>query len=746
MASIVDARVSRELESELALLESARAPAAEQERAGGLFNPRHLLALLRANALLIAAIVLASLAVALVATLLTTPRYTATTSFQINEQADRVLKEGDDTLSQTDLYDTDRFIQTQIDILRSRGLAQRVAQSLRLTTDASFYRGMGVEPPGPNVPANIVREMTYGMLAGNLSIDLPRSSRIVQLRFTSNDPQLSARIANAYVREFIAANLQRKFDSSAYARSFVSDQLAEVKARLEASERAVNDYARRAGLFRMREPATGGGESAEGGSTSIVDSSLMQLNRAANEARAQRLAAEGRWRVVAAGNALSQPEVLANGSVQALLTQRAEVQTKLQLDRARHLPDHPSVIQLSAQAAEIDRQLNAVIANVRASLKAQYDAALAAEQRLDSQVNQLKTASLSEQDSAVQYNILTREADTNRILYDGLLQRFKELNAAAGLSASNIAVIDAADPPLGPSSPNLFANLFLGLVIGGAVAGLLVLARDQFDDAIRVPEDIEQKLQLPLLGVIPHSPEDPELALADPKSAVSESYNSLGGTLLYSTPQGLPRVILVTSAQPTEGKSTTSFAIASGLARIGRQVVLVDVDLRRPSLHRRSGTDNKRGMTTLLTSDATVASVAVPGQLPGLSLITSGPVPPSPSELIASPRMHTLIDELAEQYDVVVIDSPPILGLADAPLLAPLADGVMMVIEADRGRRGTLKTALRRLRAMRPVILGAVLTKFDARKNANSYSDYYGQNYYEYRADDGQPTRRARWF
>ncbi len=743
MATLANNRRVRDREPNYAFADEADAETRSADAAGGVFNVRHVLALLRANALLIAAIILAALGIALVSTLLMTPKYTATTSMQINEQADRVLKEGDDTLAQANMYDFDRFLQTQIDILRSRGLAQRVAQSLKLSSDPAFFRAMGVEPPPAETPASAVRDMASGMLSGNLKVDLPRGSRIVLLNFTSNDPQVSARVANAYVREFIAASLQRKYDSSSYARNFVSEQLTEVKGRLEGSERALNDYARAAGLFRMREPVEGEGAS-DAGSASITNTSLMQLNRAANDARAARISAEGRWRVVAAGNALSQPEVLSNPSVQALLTQRADIQAKLQLDRARHLPDHPSAIQLTAQFSEIDRQLNAVIGNVRASLRSQYDAALAAENRLDSKVNELKVSSMAEQDRSVQYNIIAREANTNRILYDGLLQRFKELNAAAGLSASNISVVDAAEPPGGPSSPNLMANLLVALFIGSVLAAGLVLLRDQFDDSIRVPEDIEHKLQLSLLGVIPLSTNDLDLDLLDPKSSVSEAYNSLGGSLLYSTSAGLPQVLLVTSAQPTEGKSTTSYAVANGLARIGRRVVLIDVDLRRPSLHRRVGGDNKLGVTTLLTSDASIDSVVLADKQPGLSLITSGPVPPSPTELIASQRMHALIDELAEKFDVVVIDSPPVLGLADAPLLSPMADGVMMVIEADRGRRGTLKNALRRLRAMRPIILGAVLTKFDSTKNANSYSDYYGNDYYEYKSDDEKPVKRER--
>jgi capsular exopolysaccharide synthesis family protein len=267
--------------------------------------------------------------------------------------------------------------------------------------------------------------------------------------------------------------------------------------------------------------------------------------------------------------------------------------------------------------------------------------------------------------------------------------------------------------------------------------------REQFDDSIKVPEDVESKLHLPLVGVIPKSEGDPEETLADPKSILSEAYNSLGGSLLYSTTEGLPEVILVTSAQPSEGKSTTSYAIAAGFARIGKRTVLIDMDLRRPSIHRKVNFDNSYGMSNLLTSRDPIETVLMDSDKPNLQFITSGPVPPSPTELIASPRMRELIEELASKFDVVVIDSSPVLGLADAPLMAALADGVLMIVEADRSRRGTLKSSLRRLRSMRPVILGAVLTKFDPNKLANRYSEYYGYEYYQYHHDEDSAGSRA---
>jgi len=547
---------------------------------------------------------------------------------------------------------------------------------------------------------------------------------------------MSAFIANAYANEFIQSNLQRKFDSSSYARNFVSEQLAETKNKVEESERALNDYARQNGLIRTRDAMSSGSSkdgSGGGGGESVTTTNLLQLNTALNDATGKRITAEGRWKAVSSRPLLGMSEVQQNGAVQTLLTARAQTEVALQQERARHLDGYPTIQAKQAELASINRQLEQAAANARDTIRSEYTAALATENQLAEQVAQLKGASLTEQDRTVRYSLLAREADTNRQLYDGLLQRYKELNASAGIALSNISIIDSAEAPGRPSSPNLLKNLLVAVVLGIGLAAVTVFVKDQFDDSIRVPEDVEAKLALSLLGVIPKSHnEEPEDALGDPKSPISEAYNSLRGSLLYSTAEGMPQILLLTSAQPSEGKTTSSYAVASSLARMGRTVLLIDADLRRPSLHRRVGNANEHGLSSLLTSHQPLQSVLIPSGQDNLTLLTSGAIPPSPTELLSSVRLEQILEEAAKQFQIVVIDSPPVLGLADAPAMAALADGVLFVVEADRSRRGALKTALRRLRAVRPVILGAVLTKFDPLKAGNRYSEYYGYEYYQY--------------
>lgn len=700
------------------------------------FDFRYIAAAIRSNLWLIAAIIAAAMAIALVATLLQTPRYTASSTIQINDSSGRILGDkGDDSevLGAGD-YDTERFLKTQVDVLQSRGLALRVAQKLKLSGNPHFYASQEVPEPEAGASVEATRIGVVGLLRGYLKVNLPRDSRIVTINYESTDPELSAQIANAYAGEFIQANLQRKFDSSSYARSFLSEQLDEAKKRLAESERELNAYARQAGLINMGDARSGGdGKSSGQGGSSVTASSLLQLNNAANEAAARRIEAEGQWRTISSGPLMSSQAVINNPTVTSLLSQRAGIEAALSEERARHLDDYPAVKAKAEELATINHLLQQAAANVRNSIHAQYQSAQDTERQLYAKVAELKNDTLAEQDRTVQYGLLAREAETNRQVYDGLLERFKQLNAVAGVSLSNVSIIDTAERPGGPSSPNLLKNLLVGLIFGIGAASLTVFLKDQFDDSIRVPEDVESKLDLPLLGVVPRSHRGtPDEALADPKSPMSESYNSLRGSLLYSTPEGLPQIMLVTSAQASEGKTTSSFAIASGFARMGKRTLLIDADMRRPSLHRRLDLENGRGLSTLLTSQEHLVDIQVPSGRANLNLVLAGPVPPSPTELLSTARVEEILQEAARSYDIVIIDSPPILGLADSPLMAALVDGVVFVVEADRSRRGSLKAALRRLRAMRPVLLGAVLTKFDPLKAGNRYSEYYGYEYYQY--------------
>lgn len=727
--------MSAEADSLTSPASSPREPAygAEQEAydSGSLIDFNYIVAVIRRNRWLIFGIVMLGVATALIATLLATPQYTAHVSIQVNESSQRILG-SEDAPTEDNSWNYERFLNTEIDVLTSYALAERVENALDFSESTRFFNAFGIRGDAISSDDASREKDAISLIRRNLKVNVPRNTRIIPVTFTSADAGISAQIANSYAEQFIQADLKRKFDSTAYARDFVSDQLTEAKERLAKSEQALNSYARGAGLIRLSDPTSDEENNTGGGS--ITTASLIQLNEAANNARAARIAAETRWQTIANAPLYSSAPVRSDPNVSTLLGRKAALEAVLAEESLRRLEDHPKIVARRAELAQVQADLNNAANAVRRAIRSEYDAARATESQLTTQVNILKGESLSEQDSSVQYALLAREADTNRQLYDELLQRFKQLNAAAGVSASNISIIDPARVPVAPSSPNLLFNLGIGFILGCFIAGGAMFLRTELDDSIRVPEDVTQKLDLALLGVIPiNEAATVEDELSDPKSAISEAYSSLSGSLLYATPHGLAPTMLITSSQPSEGKSTTSRALADTFSRMGRRVILVDADVRRPTLHLFAGTDNAIGLTTLLTGQATLAEAVHAKDGQAYSYLTAGPTPPAPTELLASVRMQEIIDELASQYDLVIIDSSPILGLADAPMLSVLVDGVVFVVEAGRGRRGALKSSLRRLKTMRPNLLGAVLTKFDPKDASNSYSSYYGHDYYSYR-------------
>jgi capsular exopolysaccharide synthesis family protein len=334
---------------------------------------------------------------------------------------------------------------------------------------------------------------------------------------------------------------------------------------------------------------------------------------------------------------------------------------------------------------------------------------------------------------SIDYDILKREVDTSRQLYDILLQGFREIGVASNLGANNISIIDPARPPNYASKPRPLRTMLTAILLGLALGIGLAFLFESFDESIRSPEDVENKLGLPLLGTIPKLDKGttPVVALLDPRSNFSEAYYSVRTALQFSTNEGVPSSLVVTSARPTEGKSTTSTAIAQHLARLCLRVLMVDSDLRNPSLHKVMSAENTHGFSNYLTGGMSLTQLAQETSIPGLAFIPCGPMPPNPAELLGAAKLAAMLREARAHYDVVLIDAPPVMGLADAPLLASAAAGTILVVEAGGTGRRLAKSAIRRLQVGSAHIIGILLTKFDARKSSYGYG--YGYAYdYEY--------------
>lgn len=701
-------------------------------------DPRAILVAIRRNIVAIIVIIAIFIGLGILATILMTPEYIGTSRILIEQQEDQIIEGSDARAAAASYMDADRFLQTQADIVTSRALAVQVVDREGLAEDPAFFEAQGEEYPvegdieSYERPMNLQQlraEIAADIVSKNLAVTLPPDSRILSVSFFSGDPVVAARIANSFAESFIEGNLARKFDSSSYAREFLAQQLQDARSKLEQSERDLNQFSRAAGLIRV----SGQGTNADQETTlSVTNNSLVQLNDVAAQATAQRVSAQQQWNNIAQVPLLSIPEVLENQAVQRLVEQRSAAEANLAQLSSRYLDDHPNVLAAQAQVDKLTAQIQSIAQSIKNSIRLKYESALDRENSIDDQVEMLRSAALDEQDRGVQYNVLKRVAETDRALYNTLLTRFNELNATAGATSNNVSLIDTAEPPRKPSSPRPLLNLIAALLGGMVFASGFVFFREQFDDAMRNPDDVEKKLGLPLLGLIPQVEQGyMQEELDDPKSPISEAYSALLTNIRYSSGSGIPETIVVTSSVASEGKTTTSFKLATDIADLGRRTLLIDADLRRPTMHRRDNVGTHDGFTAVLAGELTLEQAILKSDNAHLDLMTALPMPPDPVALLSSERFLKVVETLRSQYDCIVFDAPPLLGLADATTLAAHVDAVVLAIDSQRGKGGGTRSAVRRLQMVGANIIGVVLTKFDARHSGSAYS-YYGSSYYAY--------------
>lgn len=674
--------------------------------------------------------------VGLIATLLMTPRYTAESTIEISREADQVASfqgvERDVSVADQEFY------QTQYGLLMARSLAERVAAQLGLVDDPAFFAMFNAEvqdgPAFERVGSGYVasgraeRQRIAGqVLLDNVMIEPTRLSRLVDISFTSPDPELSARIANAWAEAFIQTNLERKVEAASYGREVLQRQLSEYKDRLDESQRQLVAYASNEEIINL--PSQGSGEGTSTQERSIVADNLSALNSALNQATADRIDAEARYR--RAGAASSTLAALSNPAVNSLRQRRAELSSQYQQLMVRFEPGYPAAQAIQSQIDQLDRSIAQEEARVSGSARASYDQAVARENQLQQRVNALKDDFLDLRRRSIQYNIYQQEVDTNRELYDGLLQRFKEIGVAAGVGVNNIAIVDAADVPVRPSSPRLLLNLAVSILAGLVLGVALAMGFEQLDETIADPMELQRRLGMPLLGSVPRVEETqtPREALLDRKSELVDAYLAIQTNLAFTTEYGVPRTFSVTSTRPAEGKSTTALSLAATLARAGKKVVLIDGDMRSPSVHHLGNVKHERGVSNFLSGDDDLDSMTFNMTDLNMTAMSAGPIPPNAAELLTGSRFPLLLERLLAKFDHVVVDSPPVMGLADAPLIASHVEGVIYAVESRGIRSSLVQTALSRLRKSNAKIFGGILTKFEARKAHYGYGYEYGYGY-----------------
>jgi capsular exopolysaccharide synthesis family protein len=683
-------------------------------------------------------------------TLLTTPLYHATATVQIDhERAQISAVQSQDA---PDYYDSDEFYQTQYALLRSRSLAQRVASNLNLANDGAFLKGSrgagaALAPPRNEAERKSRLDWATGNVMSGLKIDPMHGSRLVHVTFQSPNPRIAAKIANAVAQNYIQANLEHRYDASNYARQFLQERLNDTRDRLETAEKALVAYAAQNQIINLDVPEQGPNGPVSG-QTSLAASDLASVNQALASAVNARIAAEQKWRQASATTDVTTiPEAQTDPAISALIAARDTAEAQYHQDRGTMKPDHPNMLALQAKIDQENREIAVRGEAVKATLQNQYTVALRQEQSLQAELNKNKGQVLDQRTKSIQYNILQREVDTDKTLYDGLLQRYKEIGVAGAIGSNNISVVDAAQIPGGPFKPVLTHNIAVFAAVALGLGAMLAFLLERFDVSIKVPEDVERKLGLALLGTIPRAPRDVQMASAilDPRSVISEAYYSVRTALNLSTQQGVPRTLLITSARPSEGKTTTSITLARAFARLGGQVLLVDGDMRDPSLHRLLGRDNGVGLSNILSSGISPATAFQSTDQENLTFIPCGPRPPNPGELLSGEKLRQFLHTVGQQFSLVIIDGPPVLGLADAPLLADAAEGTLVVIEAGVTKRELARMAIHRLRTVRSHILGVVLSKFDIKKAGYSYGYMYGHGGgYGYGYDYGRRPKSSK--
>ena len=689
----------------------------------------------------------------LIRTYTTTPMYRATASLLIEDDRGKSVA-GFASPSAVEYLDPEPYYQTQQRILAGRELAMKVVTRLQAERVSEFdsqtphLRGiaavvsvmqrqastvmarlLGRPTPPDSRTAPGTEDELVARFVGSVSVDPVEGSRIYTVSVRSVHPNYAARAANALVDEYVKQNFELRTAATARSLTFLADEIEKQKKKVEDSERAMAEY---------RE--TNNALSLEDRQNTVV-STLNQVNEQYTRARTERIQKEAIYNQIkgltSAALAESVPAVTQNPAVQSLRQRLTDLQRERAALSERYGEKHPQVTQNASAIEDTTRQYRAALTSAVNSIRNDFETAVTLERRLAGALDEQKAAAMDLNRKSVNYTVLEREADSNRQIYEALLKSQNELQIVGSSGGNNVRVMDRAVVPGTPYTPNVRRDLMLGSLVGLALAFGLVLGIDYLDDRIKTPEDITRRLKLPFLGLVPKvrvggKNSGPLLSTEVPHE-FGEAFRALRTSLVFSSGVEGTRVIAVTSAQPLEGKTTTTCNMAVALAFGGARVLLIDADMRRPSVAKTLGIDNSVGLSHLLTRQATPRQAISATTVQNLWVMTAGVTPPNPSELLASDRMKTLIDNVQKgPFDWVLIDTPPILAVTDAVIIGPWVSGVVFIIGSEMTPRRLAERAVETLMTSRPRILGAVLNQVDIARNKYYYSRYYGYKYKNY--------------
>lgn len=714
--------------------------------------------------------------VVLLGTLKQKPVYRAQAMLEIE-------KENPNILSVQELFQletvSDTYLETQYKILQSDTLARRVIDQLGLQKIAEFNPGASRGSVAGQANSGSEQSFAVGdvdrdprayqialaRFRDRLSVDPVKRSRLVQISFESQDAELAAKAVNTLAANYVEQSLEVRWEATQKASEWLAQQLLGLKARLEKSEDDLQSYAQENGLLFL--------ETEKGAPENIVNQRLRQLQEELTRAQGARYEKESLYRQIQAGEYAALPGVADNKLVQELTVRQAELQREKAMLETTFTADYPKVKQIQSQIEEINAVLARERKRVAERITNDYLAAVRREDLVRGAFEEQQKQANLIAGRSVQYNILKREVETNKQLYEGLLQRLKEAGVSAGLKATNVRIVDPAEPPKKPAKPNLLLNLALATVMGMALGVGGAFLQEHLDNTLKTSQDVERHLGLPALALIPSveslngrrggvyglaehkkpralGQAEPESspgrwhridATAEHHSALAEAFRSLRTSVLLSTADRPPRTLLVSSSQPSEGKTTISINLAISLSQLGQRVLLIDGDMRRPSIRKAFQMEDSLGLVSYLTGQQDWRAAVLTTGLANLDALVCGPVPPNPAELLSSERMRTLLTEAKQEYHFIVMDSPPLLNVADSRILATLVEGLVLVVKGGATPRELAQRAQAYARNVGANVIGVVLNNLDVRADDNYYYRYYHYDYYGAEHHTGGETK-----
>jgi capsular exopolysaccharide synthesis family protein len=681
-------------------------------------------------------------------------QYTATGQIQIQPGSASALKETISSALGSGSGTLDTVIESDIRILTSQTLLLKVARTLKLQDDPEFFGGppagkparLGAKP-SPLLHSNLdnpyVASAVTGVMLQHLTIARVPRTQMITISYRSTSPRLSANVVNSLESEFIENNFVIHYSSTQQVSQWLTRQMDDLRTVVQQSQDKMADVQKKLGISSL-DP-----------NHNLIVSEITDLEKSATDATQQRVLVEGRYQVLRSlplDRIMDAPTPLGTDTpnlLSSLRSQRATAAAELARLQPVYGPNYPQVKQLNAQIQALDREMTKQEARVLAQAKDATSIAQANENKakgmLDSRVHTL----YGQRDDLVQFELLSQEYESNRHMYESILARLREAAVDAGLDSADISIVDLAPLPVGPSSMSLKKLGMLGLFFGAFGGIALSLLLERMDTRMRDSRQIQDLLGLPAIAVVPETnwksrdkskePISPTAigpeVLWDARSAFAEAMRVLRTSILLSSTSRQSRVIAITSCQPQEGKSTLSTNLAATLAQGGKKVILVDTDMRRPSLVWRLRLASKKGLSEYLTGSETLETVIQTHQtLPTLDLIASGSTPPLPADLLGSEQMKLFVQKLRERYEYVILDTPPALSVTDPLIVASLADGLVLVIRQGACTRAMLSRVVEIFRDVSVKLYGFVLNGVDA--SLPEYYGYLGYYSYDYKTKD----------